>query len=195
MRRFVVFIAVALAAVVGPAPLVSADSGHPKNSVSVQNTVDGAMRIKAKTKIAEDQGPTIAPENSAFAYASCTDCLTIAVAVQVVLVIGTVHDARPSNAAVAMNYQCLRCHTFAYANQVLIPVDHEVELSDEARERVANLREQIAATAASSDTFDQMSSDLNALTQQLVDVITNDIHRTQTSTGEETHQRDEREAA
>jgi putative peptide zinc metalloprotease protein len=162
--------------------------------VSVQNTVDGAIRTKAKTKVAEDYGPTIAPENSAFAYASCTDCRTVAVAVQVILVVGPVHDARPANSAVAVNYMCLRCETFAYANQVLIPVEHDLELSDEAEEQIAQLRGRIAAISASSETFDEMSAELNALTQQLVNVIQDDI-RTQTWTGDEDHQMSQQQAA
>jgi putative peptide zinc metalloprotease protein len=165
------------------------------NSVSVHNTMNGATRTKAKARVAEAHGPTVAPQNAATAYASCTDCRTVAVAIQVVVVTGSVSDYRPANSAVAVNYKCLRCDTFAYANQVLLNPTNDVELSDTARERIAELQDQIAAVAASTESFPQMSDDLDSLTRQLVDVVQNDITRAGNSSSARDYEHDVQQAA
>ncbi|MEY2455416.1 MAG: putative peptide zinc metalloprotease protein [Acidimicrobiaceae bacterium] len=179
MRRVAVSVAtclVALGLLTGGAYADDRGSG-PTNKVFVQNTSDGATRVKAKAMVAEDRGPTVAPENAATAYASCTDCRTVAVAVQVVIVVGPASDSRPTNSAIAVNYQCLRCQTFAYANQVLVNAADEVELSDAAERRLGELRQEIARVASSSETFDQMSADLDGLTQQMVTVVQDEVNR------------------
>lgn len=63
--------------------------------------------------------------NEAWALASCADCTTVAVAVQVVLVIGGSPVVVPVNAAVAANDQCLRCTTTAIAVQLVVTLTEE----------------------------------------------------------------------
>ena len=56
-------------------------------------------------------GPTRTPSlnrNEAYALASCRDCRTVAVAFQVVLVVGSVDVVVPQNLAAAVNYACVR---------------------------------------------------------------------------------------
>jgi putative peptide zinc metalloprotease protein len=152
------------------------------------------VQERSRVNVGEVQGPSVAPENAATAYASCTDCRTVAVAVQVLMVVGPVSDYEPQNAAVAVNYQCVRCQTFAYANQVLLPVDHRIALSPEARDEIRSLQDQIKATATSGEAFDQMDADLDALTQQLVDVVQHEIDQAG-STTQPDHERNVQQAA
>ena len=58
--------------------------------------------------------------NEAFAAASCTNCAAVAVAFQIVLVVGDVDVAVPQNLAVAANYECTSCLTYALAVQLFI---------------------------------------------------------------------------
>lgn len=60
--------------------------------------------------------------NSAYALARCTDCTTVAVAFQVVLVLGQ-SDVVPQNLAAAVNYSCVACVTGALAQQLVITLD------------------------------------------------------------------------
>ena len=67
-------------------------------------------------------GSTALNKNEAYAFASCTDCRTVAVAFQVVLVAGQVDVVVPQNLSGALNYACVRCVTQALATQLVVSV-------------------------------------------------------------------------
>jgi putative peptide zinc metalloprotease protein len=67
-------------------------------------------------------GSTALNKNEAYAFASCTDCRTVAVAFQVVLVAGQVDVVVPQNLSGALNYGCVRCVTQALATQLVVSV-------------------------------------------------------------------------
>jgi putative peptide zinc metalloprotease protein len=58
--------------------------------------------------------------NEAYAAASCRGCRTVAVAFQVVLVVGSVDVVVPQNLSTAVNYACLECVTYALATQLVV---------------------------------------------------------------------------
>ena len=60
--------------------------------------------------------------NEAHAYASCSNCVTVAVAFQVVLIMDDAQVVVPQNLAVAANYECYRCITAAIASQLVLSV-------------------------------------------------------------------------
>jgi len=86
-----------------------------------------------------------------------------------------VRDYQPANAAVAVNDNCIRCQTFAYARQEIFDPGRMIDLSRD--DRVADIQNQIAAVAGSNEPFDQMTADLDGLVQQLVNDINEDIAR------------------
>ena len=63
--------------------------------------------------------------NEAHAYASCSDCVAVAVAFQVVLIMDDAQVVVPQNLAVAANYDCYRCITAAIASQLVLSVQEE----------------------------------------------------------------------
>ncbi|MDQ0896041.1 hypothetical protein [Agromyces ramosus] len=63
--------------------------------------------------------------NEAHAYASCSDCVAVAVAFQVVLIVDDAQVVVPQNLAVAANYDCYNCITAAIANQLILSVAGE----------------------------------------------------------------------
>lgn len=63
--------------------------------------------------------------NEAHAYASCTDCVAVAVAFQVVLIMDDARVVVPQNLAVAANYDCYSCITAALASQLVLSVEQE----------------------------------------------------------------------
>lgn len=180
MRRLVTIALTVIASVTFTAHPVFADDnegGGANNVVQVNNHSDGKLKTKTRADVAHDGGPTVANENLALARASCVDCRTVAVAVQVVLMEATVSDFRPANAAVAVNDNCVRCQTFAFARQELLTADRPVRISDEGAEQVATIEGQIRQVADSSEAFDQMAADLDSLTDQLVTVLQREIDR------------------
>ncbi len=178
-----------------------ADSGpHRRDlkrhtAVSAQNQKSGALVARAKTSVAHDPGPTVTNVNQAYAHATCTDCRTVAVAVQVVLVEGPTTDFRPTNVALALNENCLRCATFAFARQEVLSPGRHIEISDSAKGAIKQIQAQISRVASSSETFDLMTSDLDNLTQQLVAVVQGEVGRTGTTAQDDGHRQVDEHAA
>jgi putative peptide zinc metalloprotease protein len=81
-----------------------------------------------------DQGAAL-NRNEAYALASCRDCTTVAVAFQVVLLVGSVDVVVPENIAAAVNYACVECVTHALATQLVVSLPGP--LSDDGTRELA----------------------------------------------------------
>ena len=192
-RRILTLVAVLAAAlaVVGSA---GADaSGGANHVVIAQNTTDGATVVNAGTQVVPVSSDTVTSANIAAAVnAGCTGCHSTAVAVQILIVRGSPSFFAPGNAAGAANGGCDSCGAFAFARQHWIQVDQTTNLSGAARQQVAELRQEIDAAAASilpSDGAtdpcvktldcptrdDQLNAKLMALSDELIQVVTNDL--------------------
>jgi hypothetical protein len=175
------------AGVLGSAVPVHADSppAGQDNIVMVTNTAGGDLKARSRTTVSHNPGPTVSNQNYAEAYAhDCTGCRTVAAAVQVVVVEGSTTSFTPTNAALAINENCHSCQTFAYANQYVFSPLRPVELSDSAREQLAEVRDQIAEVVRSQKPFPQMSADLDSLSSQLISIVRAEIQRAGTSADE-----------
>lgn len=81
--------------------------------------------------------------NESYAFASCTDCVTVSVAFQVVVIVGSADVIVPQNLSAALNYECFRCITAAIANQLVVTVEsmpgaeQQIALADVWEEIVA----------------------------------------------------------
>lgn len=181
MRRAVAAVIVCFSLAVGAQPALAHGGGGADNIVQVNNQSDGQLKSRARAALAHDPGPTVANQNLALARSSCVDCRTVAVAVQVVLIEGSVTDFRPLNAAVAYNEECVRCQTFAFARQEILSPGRPVELSDEAEGRIDAIQARMRALAASDEPFAQLAADLDGLTDQLVAVVEAEVARAGTS--------------
>jgi putative peptide zinc metalloprotease protein len=95
--------------------------GAGDNQALAVNTGDGTVVYDVAVALVwvTDGDPAL-NRNEAYALASCTDCVTVAVAFQVVLIIGQSDAIAPLNAAVAGNSGCLRCTTTALAMQLVL---------------------------------------------------------------------------
>src|SRR5947209_5915613 len=106
----------AIAAVVGTVllwatpPAHAADGGKDNRAIAV-NKKDGTNEVRASFQITDLKGDVIDPTNTAFAFASCSNCNTYAVAIQVALVHSVPQTFTPLNQAWAFNYQCTNCVT------------------------------------------------------------------------------------
>jgi hypothetical protein len=91
--------------------------------VRLRNKQDGRMRIRGNVELNRIHGPKVTPKNGAVSWASCTDCQTVTVALQLNLYKPTATWVAPVNEAVAFNYECTRCATVAVAIQYALPVE------------------------------------------------------------------------
>ena len=98
-----------------------ADEGD--NQAAAFNTTDGSMKYDVAFALVWATGDEVLNVNEAHAYASCSNCVTVAVAFQVVLIMDDAQVVVPQNLAVAANYQCYQCITAAIASQLVLSVE------------------------------------------------------------------------
>ena len=111
------------------------------NQALAVNTIDGAVAYDVSFALVWADENTAVQRNEAYALARCTGCRTVAVAFQVVLVLGSVDVVVPQNTAVAVNYLCVECVTYALATQLVVSVPGP--LSDEGFRELAAIWEEL----------------------------------------------------
>ena len=169
--RFAVAAGLVLASGFAAAPAGAADEGGAKQVVFAFNEADGTKLARSGTQVTPTGSRTAAPENLAYAKASCTDCRTVAVAVQAVLITRPSNVITPKNAAVAVNSDCQGCQTMAAAYQCVVTTTGPVTIGADGQQKIAELRAKIAAVAGSDVNFAEMDSQLDALVAELWTVI------------------------
>lgn len=187
------------AALIGPPP--AQDTGRPPrsgwvfpfapprepregdNQAVAVNTEDGATVSDVALALVwvTDGGP-VEQRNGAYALASCSGCTTLAVAFQVVLIVGYADVVTPVNAAVAANYACADCVTHALAVQLVATLARLP--SDEAKSELARTWAQLEQASESFEMvpLEQAYADLVAAQTAILDVL----HRDGAITGETT---------
>jgi len=187
------FATLACAAVVALVTAASAAAGGANHVVIAENTTDGATLVHSGTQVVPVSTDDVTSANIAAAVnAGCVGCHSTAVAVQILIVKGSPSNFSPANFAGAANGGCDGCGAFAFARQHWIQVDQTTNLSGAARQRIAQLRQEIDDAAASilpSDRLtdpcavtldcptrdDQLNAKLLALTNELIQVVTDDL--------------------
>jgi len=114
-----------------------------KNVVKAINQQDNELKVDGSIQVNHISGDSVAPVNYAYAYSSCTDCQTFAVALQINLISKTATSIRPQNTAIALNYQCTRCDTVAQALQYTYQVDDPSKLPTNVASLVKDMNDQL----------------------------------------------------
>ena len=181
-RRILTLFLVALLALA--IAVLPASAGGGNNVVVVENTTNGGTLVSASTQVIPVPMDSVTSANIAVAInANCVGCHSTAVAVQILIVKGTPSYFAPGNAAGAANGGCDGCGAYAYARQHWIQTTTNAHLSGAVRARIAELRQQISTTAASILPSDgatdpdltrnhELDAQLNALTNELIQVVT-----------------------
>ena len=99
--------------------------GEGDNQALAVNTTDDSVAYDVAFALVWAEDDEVLNVNEAHAYASCSDCVTVAVAFQVVLIMDDAQVIVPQNLAVAANYDCYRCITAAIASQLVLSVQEE----------------------------------------------------------------------
>ena len=147
-------------AVALPFRLPSAPPPGSTQAVAV-GTTDGAVTYKvAYALVTIRDGAPVTNTNSAFAFASCNACTTVAVSVQIVLVVGTSRVIAPINAAGALNVNCPACVTTALATQLVVTLTEEP--SDELIAR-------LEAALKELDALPTLGKDMNAVLAEVAE--------------------------
>ena len=150
--------------IVPAAPAASAEgaTGDDNTAVAV-NTEDGASVFRLAFSVRQVANGVVDETNSAYALASCTDCQTVALALQIVLALGDVDIAVPHNVAVAYNDQCAECVTYASATQIVLGFDRPSHFTADGRQRLAALYQTLRSLEERAPTMSV--TELNAVVQ------------------------------
>lgn len=152
-------------------------SGGDDNVAVANNTRDGSTvyAIRLKVVILNADPDVVDSGNAAVAAASCSDCQTVAIALEGVVVTGDAEVVAPVNISLAINSGCSGCQTLAYAYQNLQTVDGKVYMSGEGRRKVAELRRQLHALRSSGLDILAVKAEVDRITSEFAEVLNTTI--------------------
>lgn len=123
-------------------------NSSPRNEVRVENRTDRRLMVRGNVQLNQIPGDVAEPVNLAYATSSCTDCQTIAVALQINLIGKTATRIAPQNVAVALNVECTRCVTVARAIQYTYQVDDPKEEPEDVKDLIREMDRTLNELAA-----------------------------------------------
>ncbi|HEU0131224.1 MAG TPA: hypothetical protein VFQ85_09575 [Mycobacteriales bacterium] len=168
-RRPLAVLAAALALVAVPAApaFAQGDTG----AVAI-NTKDGFDLFRLAFQVRRATGDVVDNTNAAVAYASCTDCQTVALSIQVVLISG--YDSStvaPENLAIAINESCTLCETLASAYQFVLTAEGNLRFTAEGSQELARIRLALRELARGDLSVEEIQAKLDALMDDLARVL------------------------
>jgi putative peptide zinc metalloprotease protein len=173
MRRLLPILASAVAlcsvAALRPAP---ADAGD--NAAVAVNLRDGSSMFRLAFKITRVNREVVDSSNAAVAGASCTDCQTVAVAIQAVLIFSDPNIVTPTNLAFAFNLECDRCYTLATAYQ-FVATTGIVHFTAEGNLRIAAIRQQLEELRHTDLSIDEIQARVDVLAAELLNIMRTEL--------------------
>ncbi|WP_457253796.1 hypothetical protein [Pedococcus sp. P5_B7] len=157
--------------------------GEGGNQAMAVNTKDGSALYDVAFALVWADGDTVANTNEAYALASCTGCQTVAVAFQVVLILGKANVVVPENVAAAVNYGCVQCVTQALATQLVVTLSGP--LSAESSAELAALWKEISAFGDSVQgvPLSELQERLTEFERQILAIVQKDPAWVEPTTG------------
>ncbi|MGH2756345.1 MAG: hypothetical protein ACRDI3_00990 [Actinomycetota bacterium] len=157
----------------------------PDNVAVAINERDGSSVFRLSFTVLRISGNEITPMNVALAVGRCSDCLTVAIALQVVVVLGDAETIAPVNVAAAINENCLRCLTAAAAYQLVATSPESFKFTNETKEELRDLREAFEDLLESELPLDQLLAEADALASQVFTLVLSEIESGGRVTGNE----------
>ena len=148
--------------------------GEGDNQALAVNTTDGGTVYDVAFAMVWADGDSVLHTNEAYALASCKECQTVAVAFQVVLVVGQVDVFVPQNLSAAVNYSCVECVTYALATQLVLSLPESLDPRSLAE--LEALWREIAAFGASLEgvPLSELQARLSAFEAQILEIVRTD---------------------
>lgn len=146
------------------------------SSAVAVNTRDGSSVFKLSFSVKHIMDSDVDADNAAVAYASCTDCETVATSIQVVLVMGDAESLTSDNVAIAINYQCSECETLAAAYQYVFGDGEPVRFTAEGNQRLADIRRRFQELRRRDDlTLQQLAAEIAKLAAEVAEVVDEEL--------------------
>ena len=150
-------------------------SAGDDNVAGAVNTKDGKTVYAIKLKIVQTSADTVDSNNVAAAVASCTDCTTVAIAFEGVIIAGPATTIEPTNLALAYNVNCSGCTTVAEAYQKVVQTSTRVRITREGRREIAAVRKELHGLRHSDLSYDEIVAKVAVLEQRFAAVLTNEL--------------------
>ena len=142
----------------------------------VVNHGDDRYRYALALKIVQVSGDVVDAQNAAVAVAAnCTDCTTVAVSLEGILVYGDPSVFTPENVALAYNENCTNCATLAAAYQEEAQYGDRMRITGAGRREIAAIRLDLESIRHENLTLDEIDQRVNADAARLLDVLRNDV--------------------
>jgi putative peptide zinc metalloprotease protein len=159
----------------GTASPAAGTSGGDDNVAAAVNTKDGKTVYAIRLKIVQTSADTVDSNNVAAAVASCSDCTTVAIAFEGVIVAGPATTIAPTNLALAYNVNCSGCTTVAEAYQKVVQTSTRVRITKEGRREIAAVRKELTGLRHSDLSYDEIVARVAVLEQRFAAVLTNEL--------------------
>jgi putative peptide zinc metalloprotease protein len=159
-------------ALAAPAAFASGDS-----TAAAVNEKDGSTLFDFAFSIRRAGGEVVDDTNAAVAYASCESCQTVALALQVVLVLSEPDVITPTNLAIAINENCTTCTTAALAYQYVIGTGGPVRFTAEGNRRIAAIRRELEELRRSGLSLEELLPRIDALRAELAAILATELVR------------------
>ncbi|HZR13481.1 MAG TPA: hypothetical protein VFC33_09530 [Acidimicrobiia bacterium] len=157
-------------------PFTSADALVAWNGAMAFTALYHQTDADVSFQVRTGRGPGVGVANTAFALSAyCQECHTVAIAVQIDLVSGTVVGVDARNRAEARNWNCVACDTLASAEQFVVAPGGEVVLTRQARRDLRMIEWQLRMLAHSGQTSQQMQPSIDALMNRIVQVLETEL--------------------
>lgn len=203
-RSILTALAVVLGLVVFTAQPAFADSGgtagagadhHDQEQTGIDNaavainTKDGSDLFRFAFSIVRITGDVAAPTNTAIAYASCKECQTVAIAIQIVLIEGSPSTYTPQNVAIAVNDTCSHCDTLATAYQYVFQSGGPMTLTEEGWQQLREVLRSIRQLKSSGLTGPEIQARVDTYAKQIYQIFSTQLVPMQQDEGQ--HQQDQ----
>jgi putative peptide zinc metalloprotease protein len=145
------------------------------NAAIAVNTKDGTTVFKIAFAIRHVMGDVVDQTNGAVAYSSCTDCASVAIAFEIVLVEGNPSTATPTNVAIAFNENCDTCVAVAEAYQFVLGTGGLVHFDAEGNRVLSEIRRELHSLRKEDLTLEQLQAKLDDIAARIADVLSNHL--------------------
>jgi putative peptide zinc metalloprotease protein len=145
--------------------------GEGDNQALAVNTTDNSVKYDVAMAMVWVEDDRALNTNEAIALSSCSNCVSVAVAFQVVVIVGQADVIVPQNLSTAANYDCFECITAAVASQLVVTVD---ALPGEPQQiALADLWAEISAYAATipQRSLVEIMDQLDAYKAEILDIL------------------------
>lgn len=174
MRRQLLAIVIAALVACGLSAARPSEAAADNAAIAV-NTKDGTTVFKVAFAIRHIMSDVVTETNGAVAYNSCSDCASVAIAFEIVLVEDDASVVSPTNVAIAYNQDCTTCVAVAEAYQFVLGTGGVVHFDAEGNKILADIRRELHSLKKEDLTLDQLQAMLDDIAARMADVLQNHL--------------------